>query len=68
MEDVKVVEDISNKMVAITRVILKTTWLTVMENILTDQVTDIRDNGKIICQMVKEKLSILTRADIMENF
>lgn len=33
MGDVKVAEDISNKMVAITKVILKTTLLTVMESI-----------------------------------
>jgi len=68
MEDAKVAEDISKKMEVTIKVILKTTWQTVMESILIDQPTDMRDSGKIICQMAKDKHSILIKADTMVSF
>jgi hypothetical protein len=68
MVDVKVVEDISKKMEATIKVILKTTWPTVMESTLIDQLIDMRDSGKIICLMAKDKHFIVIRADTMVSF
>lgn len=54
-------------MAVITKVTSKTMWLMAMANIRTGQATDMKDNGRITCQMGKDKPCIQTKAAIMES-
>lgn len=62
-------EDVTlKKMEVIMKVILRTMWLMVMENILIDQDTNMKANGRIIRQMAREKLFIQIKAVTMVSF
>ena len=54
-EDVKEKDVILGMMVAIMKVILKIMWQMDMEFLLIEQVTNMKVNGRIICQMAQDK-------------
>ena len=64
MEDVKVKEDLLNRMVVIMMEILKIMLLMVMEVILVEKVLDIKGNGKIMCLMDLVRLCIQIKLDM----
>ena len=54
-EDVKEKDVILGMMVAIMKVILKIMWQMDTEFLLIEQVTNMKVNGRIICQMAQDK-------------
>lgn len=68
MADVKVKEDGSSQMEVIMKEISKTTSLMDMENILISTDINLKDNGKTIFLMEKDRLNIQMEADTMDNF
>jgi len=68
MEGVRAEGDTYDLMEATIKVILETTLQTDMANILIKQGISMKDNGRIICPMEEEKLSIPMKVGTMDNF
>jgi hypothetical protein len=68
MQDAKEEDDILKLMEVIMKEILETMLLMVSESMLIKTDINMKDNGKIIFQMVEERLFILMEVSIMDIF